>query len=305
MADNTIFDDVFRTIVEKMPELTIPLINEVFGTKYPVDAELIQKRNEHQTESGRISTDSCITIGNRQYHMECQSTDDATMIIRMIEYDFAIGLEYVKKEDGIYHIRFPYSCVIYLRGGSEDRFIKMIIDMPDGQMVEYKVPVVRTKWYSVKEIFAKKLIILLPFYMMRYEKMEKQWNNDLKLQENMFREYADIEHYLEQEFLLKGEEKAYRDITELTRKIVDYIFSKSQNIRKGLGEIMGGQVLELESDRLIKKGEAQGKVLGEKIGADDMAALMKNLLDENRMEELKRVTEDEKYREEMLKKFKE
>ena len=30
MANNTIFDDVFQTIKEKMPELTIPLINEVF-----------------------------------------------------------------------------------------------------------------------------------------------------------------------------------------------------------------------------------------------------------------------------------
>ncbi len=32
MANNTIFDDVFQTIKEKMPELTIPLINEAFGT---------------------------------------------------------------------------------------------------------------------------------------------------------------------------------------------------------------------------------------------------------------------------------
>ena len=31
MATNTIFDDVFRTMQEKMPELTIPLINEVFA----------------------------------------------------------------------------------------------------------------------------------------------------------------------------------------------------------------------------------------------------------------------------------
>lgn len=56
---------------------------------------------------------------------------------------------------------------------------------------------------------------------------------------------------------------------------------------------MDGQILELESDKLIKNG------------ADDMVALMKKLLDENRMEDLKRVAEDEKYREEMLKKFKE
>lgn len=32
ISNNTIFDDVFRTMLEKMPELVIPLINEVFGT---------------------------------------------------------------------------------------------------------------------------------------------------------------------------------------------------------------------------------------------------------------------------------
>lgn len=31
---STIFDDVFRTIAQKMPFLLIPLINEVFGTEY-------------------------------------------------------------------------------------------------------------------------------------------------------------------------------------------------------------------------------------------------------------------------------
>lgn len=32
--DNTIFDDVFRTMLEKMPHLVIPVINEIFHTSY-------------------------------------------------------------------------------------------------------------------------------------------------------------------------------------------------------------------------------------------------------------------------------
>lgn len=28
--DNTIFDDVFRTMLERMPQLVIPVINEIF-----------------------------------------------------------------------------------------------------------------------------------------------------------------------------------------------------------------------------------------------------------------------------------
>lgn len=41
MVNNTIFDDVFRTMLEKMTQLVIPLINEVFHTSYREDEEIV------------------------------------------------------------------------------------------------------------------------------------------------------------------------------------------------------------------------------------------------------------------------
>ena len=41
MRDNTIFDDVFRTMMEKMTFLVVPLINDVFHTSYPADMEIV------------------------------------------------------------------------------------------------------------------------------------------------------------------------------------------------------------------------------------------------------------------------
>ena len=57
MTNNTIFDDVFRTMVEKMTYLVVPLINEVFHTAYPEDVKIVQLRNEHQLEDGEIIAD--------------------------------------------------------------------------------------------------------------------------------------------------------------------------------------------------------------------------------------------------------
>ena len=91
--NNTIFDDVFRTMIEKMPYLAVPLINEVFHTSYPENVPIVQLRNEHQQENGEIITDSCLKIAGKLYHIECQSVDDTTMAIRMIEYDFSIAIE--------------------------------------------------------------------------------------------------------------------------------------------------------------------------------------------------------------------
>ena len=91
---STIFDDVFRTIAQKMPQLLIPLINEVFHTSYSEKEPFEQLRNEHYEKFGTVVTDSIIRIGSHIYHLECQSTKDETMVIRMFEYDISIALEH-------------------------------------------------------------------------------------------------------------------------------------------------------------------------------------------------------------------
>ena len=57
MTNNTIFDDVFRTKMEKMTYLIVPLINEVFHTSYPENVKIVHLRNEHQLEDGELIAD--------------------------------------------------------------------------------------------------------------------------------------------------------------------------------------------------------------------------------------------------------
>ena len=138
--------------------------------------------------------------------------------------------------------------------------------------------------------------MLLPFYIIRYEKIKQELEEDEALREELFQEYRMIEKYLEKKLLKNEKEKEFRDIWELTSRIINYIFSESEKIRKGMEEIMGGQVLELESDKLIKKGEE----IGEERGEERMAILTKKLLDENRMNDLRKCTEDVAYRNKLL-----
>ncbi len=56
----------------------------------------------------------------------------------------------------------------------------------------------------------------------------------------------------------QGKEKAYRDMVELIIRIADYVFRDREKIKKGFGEVMGGKVLELESDKLIQYGIERG-----------------------------------------------
>ena len=257
MESSTIFDDVFRTMLEKMPQLAVPLINEVFGTSYPEDVKIIQKRNEHQTKKGRIITDSHLLIANRIYHIECQSTDDSTMVIRMIEYDFAISLEQVQKENGRYRMYFPQSCVLYLRGIKKRNTISVELVMPNGDTVEYTVPVVQVQEFTCDDMLRKRLLFLLPYHVIKYEQ-EKDLDTDSEKWKEFLDECKKIESYLEENFLEKGNEKSYRDMIELIIRIADHVFRDNEKVRKGFGDVMGGKVLELESDRLIKQGLEQG-----------------------------------------------
>ena len=127
---------------------------------------------------------------------------------------------------------------------------------PEGETWEYKVPAVYAGHYTKEEILEKRLFFLLPFYIMRYEKTDLETGNQEL--NKMLEEYREIEERLEKEFLEIGKEKEYRDLIELIIRIADYILRKRKKARKGFGDVMGGKVLELESDRLIKQGLKQG-----------------------------------------------
>ena len=239
MANNTIFDNVFRTMLEKMPELVVPLINEVFGTNYPADIAVEQQRNEHQTKNGEKITDSRLKIADKIYHIECQSTGDAEMVIRMIEYDFAVSLETKQIENGRYKIYFPHSCVLYLRGKGRKDTLGMDIIMPDGRVIKYELPAIYIERYTQDVIFQKKLLFLLPFYVIRYEKSREDIEKDPEKLQKLLDEYVTISRRLEESLLENGKEALYRYLVEVILKIADYIFSDSEKTKKGVDRAMG------------------------------------------------------------------
>lgn len=234
-----------------MPELVIPLINEVFGTNYPADIPIEQQRNEHQTKSGEKITDSRLKIADKIYHIECQSTSDTEMVIRMIEYDFAISLESKKIENGRYRIYFPHSCVLYLRGKGRSNTIGMDIVMPNGQIIKYDLPAIYVENYTTDVIFQKKLLFLLPFYIMRYEKSREKLDKNPKELRELLQEYEKIAGKLEDSLLGRGREAQHRYLVEVIIRISDYIFANSEKTKKGVNAAMGGEVLDLKTDKLI------------------------------------------------------
>ena len=163
----------------------------------------------------------------------------------------------------------------------------------------YSIPTIKMADYTKDSIFEKNLLMLPPFYIMRYEKKGHDFNNNPELFQVLLNEYEEIRISLEKELTETGRSELYTDLTKLIVKIADYIFQKEEDIRKGIGEIMGGKVLELESERL----KAEGKAIGQAQGENRLGSLITRLIQDQRTEEIPVVSVDPKRREQLYKEY--
>ncbi len=77
-------------------------------------------------------------------------------------------------------VPFPRSAVLYLRSykNTPDRF-KVQIEIPEpGKNGEYQIPVLKVKNYTLEEIFDRKLLFLIPFYIFSHESKFEEYNRE-------------------------------------------------------------------------------------------------------------------------------
>ena len=277
-GSNTPYDDVFRTLLNDCSSLIIPVINEVFGENYRGDEEIIFYPNEHfiqgqDTSTKEKITDSCfqiIGIRKKKYHLECQSTTDNKMIVRMFEYDTQIALDAGKIVKGTLTVEFPHSAVLYLRHNNRTPDAMTVRIKTPGGEISYQVPVMKAQQYTLDEIFGKKLLFLIPFYIFTHESRFEEYENDADKREILRNEVAEIMEKLEK-LTLNGEISEYTKCTimDMSRKVVEKITAKYENVRKEVTSVMGGKVLEHEAKTILLSGIEQGKTEGKVEGKID------------------------------------
>ena len=302
-SSNTPYDDVFRTLLNDCSSLIIPVINEVFGEDYRGDEEVRFYPNEHfiqgqDTSTKEKITDSCfqvIGIRKKKYHLECQSTTDNKMIVRMFEYDTQIALDTGEVIQETLTVEFPHSAILYLRHNSRTPDAMTVKIKTPGGEISYQVLVMKTQQYTLDEIFEKKLLFLIPFYIFTHENRFDEYEKDEDKLELLRREVMGIMKRLEQ-MALAEEISEYEKCTivDMSRKVVEKITVKYENVRKEVTSIMGGKVLEYEAKTIlqngIKKGKIEGKIEGkidsilellEELGAvsDDLRAYIQEETD--------------------------
>ena len=267
-----IYDGAFRTILNDCRKLVIPVINEIFGESYTGDEKIEFFPNEHfidqqdEADRKRITDTNFRITGTetKKYHLECESSyPDGRITIRLFEYDSQIALDEGEITEETLTVTFPNTAVLYLRTRKKtpDK-MKYVIVTPGGT-VQYDIPIMKVQSYSLDDIFEKRLLMLIPFYIFSHEDSFPDYNSSSQRLENLKSEYREILNRLnglEEQGIIGAFDK--RTIIELSSDVIKEITQKYENVKKGVGDIMGGALIETEARIILNQGISQGKMLG-------------------------------------------
>ncbi len=259
-----IYDGTFRTILNDCRKLIIPVINEIFGETYTGEEEIRFFPNEHfldqqdQADKERITDTNFTVFGKipKKYHVECESSlPDGKITVRLFEYDAQIALDEGEVTAETLTVTFPNTAVLYLRTYKKtpDK-MKYVIVTPGGT-VRYDVPIMKIQTYSLDDIFRKGLLMLIPFYIFSHENRFPEYNkNEQRLAELRaeYQKILDRLDELEQQEVIGAFDK--RTIIELSGDVIHEIAQKYENVQKGVGDMMGGALIETEARKILNQG---------------------------------------------------
>ena len=261
----TPYDDVHRTMLNDCPKLIIPVVNEMFHKRHSNNEEVTVLNNEffiNRQDGKQVEriTDTHFLIGAIRYHLECQSTADGTMMYRMFEYDSQIALQASEVSGDKLTVKFPNTAILYLRHNKNTpEHMQVEIRVP-GAACSYTVPVLKVQNYTIETIFEKKLFFLIPFHLFTYEHDFKVYENDSQKLSELTMVYEEIVEKLnvcEENRVIDAYTKSM--IIDMSKKVLEHLAMKYSNVKKEVGDIMGGKILDYPTKDAWRQGIQQGQ----------------------------------------------
>ena len=260
------YDNVFKTMKSKHKRLFISVINDTFGKNYAMDTKVeILSSEGYLTESETIDGSKDIKIEKEVYLLECQSYDDGSMAIRIAEYAFIVARQFAVWDIGHATIPMPRFAIIYVkRTEKTPKTTRITFIFPDGQEVNYESVNVILEEFTKEYIVEKRLFPYIPFYIARYEK-------EMISERNIENAAEDLEYFRNEMVRLhkKGEltDDEIVDLMGFVNTIITHITNGNKSEER-LVNIMGGTVIETESEKLIRRGREAGRAEGRMEGIE-------------------------------------
>ena len=268
-----IFDKVFKKILTLSSQSVINLINGLFETNYPEDSTITYNWTEFiDTELRRTLADTILTINGRySYHIEAQMEKDEDIIFRVFDYGYHHADTNRSSNASYYTLVFPEPKIIYLYNTKDIPDICTLrLDFGTQVYFDYHVPVFKYQETSLEELNNKKLVILIPFQLLKLRKLlEKDRGPDnLMALQNLIEH--DILGSIETNFKLGNISinDAYK-LRRLTKQLYNYIYAHYAEMKE-LND-MTDESLLLDIDILEMKYEKALSELDARLAAKEAA----------------------------------
>lgn len=184
-------DEVLKYLFNVSNKVLVNLLNALFDENFAEDEVNISIGNnefiEHSLDvlRGDMFYDVLDKEGNMKpgYHIEFQTKNDSTMVIRTFEYGFRKARDGASSIDSIKTIYFPKQKVIFFEENKNiENELKLRIVFPDDSEYMYEVGVMKYWQYSKEEILEKKMYPLIPLQLFNLRKELKRLSakNDIE-----------------------------------------------------------------------------------------------------------------------------
>lgn len=260
-----IYDRIAKRCLTLSNRAIIRFINGVYGTDHSLDSTVTYNWTEHtDKELKRTLADTIITInGKFGYHTEFQMEVGGSISFRILEY----GFHHAMKQRGEGNVlEFPEPVLIYLYEGQDQPDIQNVIIRFGSQgEFPYRIPVIKYLNLSQRELEEKKLIILIPFQLLKLRKeMEKK-----RTPENLEALKKLVNHDIIEAINrnLKAENISSVDaqkLIRLTQQLFHHIYDRYPEIaEEGVGEevdealILDVDIIELEITQRVTEEVTQ------------------------------------------------
>jgi hypothetical protein len=151
----------------------VQFINGLFGADHPINSVVEYPTTEYISENLKKHLLDILIVVNKTYtyHLEAQIKDDKNMAVRMFEYGHAVGFHNKKIQENVIHIKFPEARVIYWETTKKTPDQEtLVLEFPDGTTHKYQVKTFKYLSHSIKELEEERMVILLPFYLLKLRK---------------------------------------------------------------------------------------------------------------------------------------
>jgi len=154
------------------------LINTLFKRDYPVDSPVrFEKIDSVRNQGNKLISyraDMVLNVAGNDFGMEFQINDDEIIGLRIFEYGFrhAYNNKRICDNGKLIILNIPKTCVIFWESTEEtpDKIVLRLQGETPEETFDYDVKVFKMLEQSLETLEEKRLLILLPFCLLKFRK---------------------------------------------------------------------------------------------------------------------------------------